>query len=171
MKFKRSTILVLLAVTALSSAVFGQNDTFSDPNVEYTFTVPDNRWKVINQPSATSPNVEMVFVDRTEGHFEVRKLSTPATMTMADIIREEEQKLRFMQGFVAGREERFGGKLSGSAFNFEFVRSGRAMSGRFYFLRSGDTTYLLRFTGFKDSIRSIRNQTDVIARTFEVKTP
>ena len=59
------------------------------------------------------------------------------------------------------------GRLRGTIFNFEFVRAGRPMSGRFYFLKSGDSTvFVLRFTGYRDNLRSIRNQTDSIARTF-----
>ena len=89
---------------------------------------------------------------------------------MPDIIRDEEQKLQLLPGYVAGPDENFVGRLRGSVFNFEFLRSGRPMSGRFYFLRANDTTvYVLRFTGFRDKLRGIRNQTDSIGRTFEVR--
>jgi hypothetical protein len=45
------------------------------------------------------------------------------------------------------------------------------MSGRFYFLKTADNQmYVLRFTGERDKLKSIRNQTDSIARTFKVKT-
>jgi hypothetical protein len=44
------------------------------------------------------------------------------------------------------------------------------MSGRFYFLKADDkTVYVLRFTGQRDKLRSVRNQTDSIARTFSLK--
>jgi hypothetical protein len=44
------------------------------------------------------------------------------------------------------------------------------MSGRFYFLKADDkTVYVLRFTGQRDKLRSVRNQTDSIARTFGLK--
>ena len=90
---------------------------------------------------------------------------------MTDIIQDEEQKkLQFLPGFVAGKQETFSGRIKGAVFNYEYVASGRNMSGRFYFLRANDTTlYMLRFTGQKDSLRSLRNQTDSIARTFAVK--
>jgi hypothetical protein len=55
-------------------------------------------------------------------------------------------------------------------FNFEFVKAGKNMSGRFYYLRANETTvYVLRFTGFRDKLRSIRNQTDQMARSFDLK--
>ncbi len=167
MRKPRFTIyLLLFAVLFSADAISAQTETFSDPNVEYTFEVPDPRWKMTVKPSATSPNVEYVFTDRNDGHLEVRKLSPTKNAQLTDVIRDEEQKLRFLQGYVAGREETFRGKLNGTVFNFEFVRAGRAMSGRFYFLRAGDDVYLLRFTGHRDSLRTIRTFTDIIGRTF-----
>ncbi|HMQ04895.1 MAG TPA: hypothetical protein PKD26_13325 [Pyrinomonadaceae bacterium] len=170
---KRQTIvssIVIAGLLAISTAVWGQTETFSSPDVEYSFEVPDKKWKMTVKPSATTPNVEFVFVDRTDGHLEVRRLNMPARGTLSEVIKDEEQKLQFLHGFVAGKEEPFGGFLNGTIFNFEFVRAGRPMAGRFYFLRSGENhVYVLRFTGFRDSLRSIRNQTDVMARTFNVR--
>ncbi len=165
--FSSAAILLGLAV---SQAAFAQSSsTFADANVEYTFQVPEERWKMTVKPTPTNPNVEFVFVDRLDGHFEVRKSTARGNALMSDVIRDEETKLQFLPGFVAGREENFGGKLNGSVYNFEFVRAGRPMSGRFYFLRSGETVYVLRFTGFRDKLRTIKNQTDSIARTFGMK--
>jgi len=87
------------------------------------------------------------------------------------VIRDEEAKVQFFPGFVAGKEENFSGNFRGSVFNFEYVSSGRNNSGRYYFLRSDDTTvYVVRFTGDRDRMKSIRNQTDSIARTFNVRS-
>jgi hypothetical protein len=171
MRLKQLRSVFVVGICLLFSAVaFAQNDSFVDPNVEYTFDLPDARWKMTVKPSATSPNVEYVFGDRSDGHLEVRKMTVAKDALLTDIIRDEEQKLQFRPGYVAGKEENFGGFLKGNAFNFEYVGAGRNMSGRFYFLRANDTTvYVLRFTGQRDGLRSIRNQTDSIARTFAVK--
>lgn len=167
MMLQKLSPLLITAVLCLAGGAFAQNGTFSDPNVDYAFELPDPRWKMTAKPSATSPNVEYVFTDRLEGHLEVRKLTVGKDELMTDIIRNEESKVQFRHGYVAGREENFAGRLRGSIFNFEYVAAGRNMSGRFYFLRANETTvYLLRFTGQKDSLRSIRAQTDSIARTF-----
>ena len=160
--------IVLLLLGAVSA--FAQSGSFSDPNVDYSFDIPDERWKLTVKPSATSPNVEYVFIDRTDGHLEVRKLAVQKDALMSDIIRTEELRLQFQPGYVAGKEENFRGKLTGTVFNYEFIRSGRPMAGRLYFLRVNDTTiYVLRFTAFRDKLRAIRNQTDSIGRTFGVK--
>jgi hypothetical protein len=154
----------------LAVAAFAQTETFSDPNVEYSFDIPGATWKMTAKPSTTSPNVEYVYGDRSAGYLEVRKLSVKSDDLMSDIVAGEEEKLKFLQGYVAGKEENFAGSLRGTVFNFEFIRSGRPMSGRFYFLRANpNTVYVLRFTAQKEKLLSIRNQTDSIARTFEIK--
>lgn len=161
-------MFALVALMALSAAA--QDDVFNDPTVDYSFTVPEARWKMTVKPSATSPNVEYVYGDRFDGHLEVRKMAIAKDSIMTDVVQDEEQKLQFRPGFVSGKEENFSGKLKGAVYNFEYVSAGRSMSGRFYFLKANETTvYILRFTGQKDSLRSLRNQTDLIARTFGVK--
>jgi hypothetical protein len=163
-------VALALVVLMATSPTFAQIDLFSDPAVDYTFALPEAKWKMTVKPSATSPNVEYVYGDRSDGHLEVRRLTVPKDAILTDVVQDEEQKVQFRKGFVAGREENFQGKLRGAIYNFEFVAAGRNMSGRFYFLKANDTTvYVLRFTGEKDALRSLRNQTDSIARTFTVK--
>lgn len=168
MKYISKAILMAAVCVFASGAVFAQTSTFSDPSVEYTFEIPDERWKLTVRPSDSNTSPEFVFVDRNDGYFTIRKTTASPDTPLSDVIREEEQKLQFMRGYVAGREENFRGKLSGTIFNFEFVERGRPKSGRFYFLRSGSTVYILRFTGYRDKLRSIQHFTDSIARTFSV---
>ncbi|MEP6789259.1 MAG: hypothetical protein ABJB40_12550, partial [Acidobacteriota bacterium] len=158
---KFSYIALAAAVLLMAFSAFAQDETFSDPNVDYKFILPDARWKMTVKPSATSPNVEYVYGDRRDGHLEVRRLTIAKDAILTDVIQDDEQKRQFLPGYVAGKEENFVGKLRGAIFNFEFVRSGANMGGRYYFLRANETTvYVLRFTGQKDELRGIRNQTD-----------
>jgi len=168
-KFGFCCAVAIIMIATLSS--FAQGDSFSDPNVDYIFALPEAKWKMTVKPSATSPNVEYVYGDRYDGHLEVRKIAVSKDAILTDVVQDEEQRLQFRPGFVAGKEENFSGKLRGAVYNFEYVAAGRSMSGRFYFLKANDSTvYLLRFTGQKDELRSLRNQTDSIARTFNIKT-
>lgn len=167
---KLSFLFVVLAALLLTASAFAQTETFSDANVEYTFDLPEAAWKMTVKPSDISPNVEYVYGERQSGHLEIRKLSIKSGALLLETIRDQEQSLQFLPGYVAGKEEDFRGSLNGKVFNYEFVRSGRNMSGRFYFLKVADNeVYILRFTGQRDKLRSIRNQTDSIARTFELK--
>ncbi len=163
---------LLSAVVGLFLAVsaFAQNQTFKDVNAGYIFDLPETAWKMTAKPSALSPNVEYVYNDRRDGHLEVRKLPLKSGELLSELIRDEEEKLQFLKGYVAGKEEPFSGNLKGTIFNYEYVSSGRNMSGRFYFLKAdASNVYVLRFTAERDKLRAIRNQTDSIARTFETK--
>ncbi len=171
---KNAKLLYFSAVAAaalfFTVSAFAQSQKFTDANAEYTFDVPQANWKMTVKPSPTSPNVEYVYNERQSGHLEIRKLALKPGAPFADLVRDEEQKLQFLPGYVAGKEEIFKGTLGGKVFNYEFVRAGRAMSGRFYFLKANDATvYILRFVGVGDKLKSIRNQTDSIARTFDLK--
>jgi hypothetical protein len=162
--------MLLTIVIGAASSTFAQQ-AFSETTVDYSFSLPDGKWKMTTKPSATSPNVEYVYGDRFNGHLEVRKVTVAKDAILTDLVDAEEQKLQFRPGFVAGKQENFNGKLRGVIFNFEYVAAGKNMSGRYYFLKANDTTlYLLRFSGQKDSLRSIQNQTDSIARTFALKS-
>ncbi len=173
MKMKRqqfSIFAILSVLMIFSTFAFAQDETFTDPNADYTFKLPDAKWKKTVSPSASSPNVEYVYGDRLNGHLEIRRITVQKNEILTDLVHNtEEQKLQFLPGFIAGKDENFRGRLSGLVFNFDYVKAGRTMSGRFYYLRANDTTvYVIRFTGFQDSIRSLRGQTDSIGRTFNV---
>ncbi len=168
---KLSKFFFSLAIGAfMAVSILAQTKTFLDANVEYTFILPNETWKMTATPSEINPNVEYVYGDKMDGFLEIRKLAVKADELVSETIVAEENKLKFMQGYVAGKDEQFAGALSGRVFNFEYIRSARNMSGRFYFLKANDTTvYVLRFTGERDKLRAIRNQTDSIARTFDIK--
>ena len=172
MKRHNFAIFALLVVTLVfSAAAHGQDGVFSSPNTDYTFKLPDPKWKMTVSPSATSPNVEYVFGDRLNGHLQIRRLSVQKSEILTDLVHNiEEPKLQFLDGFIAGKDENFRGKLSGLIFNFDYIKDNKDMSGRFYYLRANDTTvYVLRFSGFQASLRSLRGDTDSIARTFSMK--
>ncbi|HEY9504115.1 MAG TPA: hypothetical protein VIR01_20915, partial [Pyrinomonadaceae bacterium] len=94
-----------------------------------------------------------------------------AGTTAAELARrDQDQKLRFLPGFIEGKQEIFNGRLDGVTISYEFTRTGKQMLGRTYYLQADNRTiYALRFTGLRDKLSRIRNQTDLIARTFKLK--
>lgn len=166
---KLSLIYSVMIGLIFTFSAFAQTETFSDPNVNYTFEIPDAKWKMTAKPSDITQHVEYVYDTRTGGHLEVRKLSVRASDKIEDIVREEEARLQFKPGFVAGKEENFKGFLAGRVYNFEFVKSGRNWSGRYYFLKADDTTvYLMRFEGYRENLLSLRSIVDSMARSFKL---
>ena len=172
MRKTKSSLLGLSVLIFLSAAsALAQGWSFSDPNVDYSFDLPDAKWRMTVKPNATSTKTELVYGDRRDGLFEVRQTPVDRDAAMTDIINDDEQKHRqFLQGYVGGKVEQFSGRLRGAVANFEYVSGGRNMSGRYYFLRAGDTRFfVLRFSAPKDNLRTLRVQTDQIARTFQIK--
>lgn len=143
-----------------------RSDLTQDFN-EFSLVFPNETWRVLNRTG----EVEVIYGDRLDGFLQIRKVAVAEGATLADIIDLEiTQKLQFKPGFVQGKEENFKGVLSGKASNYEYTQSGKPMIGRVYFLETGDrSVYVLRFTGSRDKLRMIRNQTDAIARGFKVK--
>lgn len=170
-KIKLSLLGFSMLMIVSAGSVFAQSWPFSDPSVDYSFDLPDAKWKLTLKPTATSTKSEFVYGDRRDGLLEVRQITVGKDASMTEIINDDEQKHRqFLPGYVTGKIETFAGRLRGAISNFEFVAGGRNMSGRYYFLRSSDTSvFVLRFSGDKDDLRSLRTQTDQIARSFRVK--
>ncbi|HJT68066.1 MAG TPA: hypothetical protein VJ749_16545 [Pyrinomonadaceae bacterium] len=160
-----------LAALVLVIQVASAQQTYSSDKVEYTFDIPSATWHSILEPDATHQHPEFVYGDRLDGYLTIRKEIVDAGTTPAQLARtDQDQKLQFLPGFVPGKEEPFNGRLDGVTMSYEYVRSGKTMLGRTYYLQADNRTiYALRFTGLRDKLGRIRNQTDAIARTFKLK--
>lgn len=163
-------ILVLLVLAGSGSLVAAQ-DPYTSGNNEFIVELPSSVWRVISEPDAVHQHMEFVYGDRLEGYLQIRKEVVDAGTTPSDVARRDlDQKLRFLPGFVEGKEEKFAGRLSGVTVSYEFIRTAKPMMGRIYYLQADNRTiYALRFTGLRDKLARIRNQTDLIARSFKLK--
>ena len=166
----RKALFVLLVVAATCSIVAAQ-DTYTTDQLDYILELPSPQWRMISDPDAGRAHLEFVFGDRLEGYLQIRKEVVDAGMTPADLARRDfDQKLRFLPGFVEGKEEKFAGRLNGITVSYEFIKTAKPMMGRVYYLQADNRTiYALRFSGLHDKLARIRNQTDYIARNFKLK--
>lgn len=164
-------VLLMLGLMALMTSAGLAQQMYTNDKVEYTFDLPSATWKVILEPDPSHPHPEFVYGDRLDGYYTVRKEVVDAGTTPSQVAqRDLDTKLRFLEGFLEGKEESFNGRLDGVTVTYEFTRNGKVMLGRTYYLQSDNrTVYALRFTGLKDKLSRIRNQTDLIARTFKLK--
>jgi hypothetical protein len=160
-----------LACLCVSYSLTGAQERFTSDKIDYTIELPSATWRVISEPDAAHEHVEFVYGDRIDGHLQIRKEVVDAGTTASDVARRDrDQKFRFHPGFVEGKEEKFSGRVSGVAVSYEFVKTGKPMLGRIYYLQTDDRTiFALRFTGLRDKLARIRNQTDLIARSFKLK--
>ena len=161
----------MLAIAALLASVALGQQLYTNDKVEYTFELPSATWRSILEPDAAHDNPEFVFGDRLDGYLTIRKEVVEAGMTPSQVAqRDLDQKLRFLPGFLEGKEEPFNGRLDGVTASYEYTHTGKVMLGRIYYLQADNRTiYALRFTGLKDKLTRIRNQTDSIARSFKLK--
>ncbi len=166
----RRVLLILIVSGLMTSAALAQQ-LYTHEMVEYSFELPSPTWKVILEPDGAREHPEFVYGDRLDGYLTVRKEVVDAGTTAAQLARrDQDQKLRFLPGFVEGKEEAFNGRIDGVTISYEFTRTGKVMLGRTYYLQVDNRTiYALRFTGLRDKLMRIRNQTDLIARTFKLK--
>lgn len=167
---RRLTILLALAsvfVTASALALAQQAFT----GAEYRLELPSERWRVIQEPDSLHEHAEFIYGDRNDGYLRIRKEVVEAGTTASDLLhRDQDQKLHFQTGYIEGKEEKFAGRLNGVTFGYEYTSGGKAMAGRIYYLQADNRTiYALRFTGLRDKLTLIRNQTDSIARSFQLK--
>ena len=163
-------VFVLVLVGLMGSAVLAQQLYTSD-KVDYSFDLPSSTWRVIAEPDAAHEHTEFVYGDRLEGYLQIRKEVVDAGTKPSDVARRDlDQKLRFLPGFVEGRQDPFNGRLDGVTVSYEFIKNAKPMIGRVYYLQADNRTiYALRFSGLRDKLSRIRNQTDLIARSFKVK--
>ena len=167
---RRILVFVLLLLGLVTPGALAQQ-IYTNEKVDYSFELPSPTWRAILEPDAAHEHPEFVYGDRLDGFLTIRKEVVEAGTTAAELARRDQDlKLRFLPGFVKGKQEPFNGRLDGVTISYEFVRTGKPMLGRTYYLQVDNRTiYALRFTGLRDKLSRIRNQTDLIARTFKMK--
>lgn len=162
-------LLALASVFAAISAVALAQQDYT--GTDYKLELPSEKWRVVQEPDSLHEHAEFVFGDRMDGYLRIRKEVVEAGTTPSNLLqRDQDQKLHFQTGYIEGKEDPFKGRLNGVTFGYEFTSGGKAMAGRIYYLQADNRTiYVLRFTALRDKLTLIRNQTDSIARSFQMK--
>jgi hypothetical protein len=162
--------LVLVMITGSLSVGVSQ-ERYTNEEGGYSLELPTTEWKVISEADAAHEHAEFVNGERLNGFLQIRREAVEAGTKPSDQGRRDlDQKLRYLPGFVEGKRESFSGRLEGVTVSYEFVKTGKPMMGRIYYLQADNRTiFALRFTGLRDKLARIRNQTDLIARSFKLK--
>ena len=165
--------LFLLAALGSSAPHFAtaQEHSYTSAKVDYVVDFPSPVWKLVDEPDEVHQHTGFVYGDRNDGYLRIRKEALPEGITIGKFAaNDQDQRTRFLPGFVDGKSESFNGRLDGVTLSYEFTQAGKPMAGRSYYLQSDThTVYVLRFTGLRQKLLSIRNQTDTIARSLKLK--
>ena len=173
----RLTALFLFVLLATGAQLFvtsaaAQEQTYTSARVDYVISLPSPVWHLVGEPDEIHQHTEFVYGDRNDGYLRIRKETLPDGITVKEFARQDlDQKEHFLPGYIGGgKDEPFSGRLSGVNISFEYTQAGKPMTGRTYYLQADShTVYVLRFTGMRDKLARIRNQTDLIARSFKLK--
>lgn len=170
----RVILVALLLIIPFSTHADAQTQTFTREGVEYVLDLPSPSWRAV---SRVDVHEHLEFVngdDYNNGYLRLRKKLVTTDTTSEDLFREAEKwELQKLPGYVVcsgGKGTEFNGQLKGTVFSYEFVKQGRNMDGRIYFLRLDNRTfYVLYFTVASEKLPSLRDQMDSIARSFRLK--
>jgi hypothetical protein len=171
---RRTTKLFICALALLAcgaATASAQEQPYTSETDEYSVELPSEVWKAVPRPDSEHRHTEFVNGVRPDGYLQVRREVVEGDTKLQEFARAEaDTKLRYKPGFVVGKDERFAGRLSGVVLNYEYSQGGKPMAGRVYYLQAdGRTIYVLHFTGSRDKLQRIQNQTDAIARSFKLK--
>ena len=171
-----TSLLGIVGLLVLGGILFpqtasAQEHSYTSPKVDYTIDLPSPTWKLTDEPDEVHQHTEFIYGDRNDGYLRIRKEALEQGLTIREFARrDQDQKTRYLPGYVDGKEEPFSGRLSGMTLSYEFTERGKTMAGRTYYLQGDSSTvYVLRFTGMRDKLLRIRNQTDLIARSLRLK--
>src|SRR5436853_2746862 len=125
-------------------------------------------WRAVSYNDAVGrQKTEFVYRDRSEGLLKITKESV-GTRAVADLVREEEETLKVYKAGLemTGNEPFGGGPLKGIRLSFFYVEGERKYAATYYYLQDGDGVWILRFSGKRGALDTIRNVTDQMARSF-----
>ena len=161
------SLVCVFTLALCSLSTFAQEEFKGDG---YILELPSATWRAVSRPDGVHQHTEFVYGDRTDGFLRVRREVVDAGVTASDLAKHDQEKLRFNRtGYVAGKEEKFAGRLNGATAAYEYTAGGKPMAGRVYYLQADNRTiYTLHFTGARDKLLRIRNQTDAISRSFRL---
>ena len=163
-----SFLLVGLVVIAACTAAGAQSESeFTDPGGRYKLSLTGD-WRAVSYNDAVGrPKTEFVYRDRSEGLLKISRETLSGSL--ADAVRQEEENLKiYRSGFEGSARETFGGgALNGVRLSFFSTEGNRKIANTFYYLQDKNGMWVLRFTGKRGSLDTVRNLTDQIARSFK----
>ena len=167
-----SLLLIVAALAACAAVASAQEQPYTSETDDYTLELPSQVWKALPRSDSSHQHTEYIYGERSDGYLRVRRGVLSGETNISEYARNEaDTKLRFMPGYVVGgKETPFNGLLRGIVTTYEYTNAGKPMAGRVYYLKADErTVFVLHFTGARDRLQRIQNQTDAIARSFKPK--
>lgn len=168
MRLRTLLSLALLFISVPAGAALAQSgEEYTDPGGRFKITLQGD-WKAITYSDAVGrQKTEFVYRDRRVGLLKISSTSLSGG-TLGDMVRQDDENQRtYRAGYVPGSNEDFGGGgLPGVRLAFYTTESYKQVANTTYYLKDGNRVWVLKFTGPKGTLDTMRNVTDQMARSF-----
>lgn len=170
----RKIPLGLMFLSFLTLIAGAQSRQFSREGLEFKLDLPSPSWRALPRVDVHEHPEFVNGDDMTNGYLRVRKRLIAAGATTEALFSEDEKwELQRLPGYVVcsgGKGTDFSGRLKGTTYSYEFVKEGKNMDGRIYYLQLDKRTfYVLHFTVASEKLPGLREEMDFIARSFRLK--
>lgn len=168
MKYTGLLLLIAILLVVIPSALAQNAHEFTDPSGQYKMTLI-GEWRAVSYDDAVGRHrTEFVYRDRSEGLLKITRETLPGALT--DAVRQDEENLKiYRSGFERSSSEQFGGgAMTGIRLSFFSTEGNRKMANTYYYLQDKNAMWVLRFTGKRGSLDTVRNITDQVARSFRI---
>jgi hypothetical protein len=168
MRLRTLLFVALLMASIPSGSVVAQSgEEYVDPEGKFKIKLQGD-WRAITYSDAVGrQKTEFVYKDRRVGLLKITSTSLTGG-DLTNMVRQDEENQRtYRAGYVAGSNEDFGGGgLAGVRLAFYTTESYKQVANTTYYLKDGNRVWVLKFTGPKGTLDSMRNVTDQMARSF-----
>ncbi len=168
MRLRTLFLVALLFISIPAGTALAQSgEEYTDPGGRFKITLQGD-WKAITYSDAVGrQKTEFVYRDRRVGLLKISSMSLSGG-TLSDMVRQDDENQRtYRAGYVPGSNEDFGGGgLSGVRLAFYTTESYKQVANTTYYLKDGNRVWVLKFTGPKGTLDTMRNLTDQMARSF-----
>jgi hypothetical protein len=166
--------LLFLSASLFAAVAFAQSEVFEDPDGKYIVNLPTGWLGVINTDGLGRNEVNIVYKNRENGALKIRVADVASNTEPIDFAaKDERERVRFAPSYDKISMEKFllGGTRVGALLAYDYKNAaGQLFTGRVYYVRMDEKTiYVLQFTGRRNTLGSLRNQTDQIARSIKLK--
>lgn len=168
-------LLGMLLIMGFSTAANAQSAAleYDDPDGFFHISLPSGWVPITNaDPSGKQQLDLIVFRVRENGALKIRRVTVDKSVDTTDFAKKDEnERLRFLLKYDPVTVEKFSANGPAMLVSYNFNNAaGQKMTGLNYYVRANETTvFILNFTGGKNTLGVIRNQTDFIARSLKGK--
>ena len=163
--------LILIFLALLPSAAQGQQRSYTNRNLDYVLDLPSAKWRVIKVPGGAHSSTEYRYGQKSPVHLRVRRELVDVGVSPTDLVQRKQRFDRVsLRGYAKSKVERFEGRLSGAKFAYEYVSAGNTTAVLIYYLHANNRfIYRVEFVGPPNKLQALAEQTDFIARSFQMK--